>query len=42
MNKLYGLWGSAMFVLAACASVNQPGDREYLDLVGNKVAVEKY
>ena len=42
MNKSNLLAVSVIFVLSACSTVNQPVEREYLDLVGNKEAVEKY
>ncbi|EHR39365.1 energy transducer TonB [Alishewanella jeotgali] len=42
MNKSNLLAVSAIFVLNACSTVNQPVEREYLDLVGNKEVVEKY
>lgn len=42
MSKSKLLVFSAIFVLSACSAVNQSATTEYLDLVGDKKAVEKY
>ena len=42
MNKSNLLAVSAVFALSACSTVNQSSEKESLDLVGNKEAVEKY
>jgi protein TonB len=42
VNKSYLLLASAIFVLSACSTVNRSSETEYLDLVGDKEAVENY